>query len=133
MAAHDSVTDHAPPHFHAEYAGERVSLEIRSLAVLEGRIQRRALGMVVEWAADTSRSSRRTGSAPRTGQPLFEISPHSMDRHAASRPRALSARARELDLPIRAGLHAGEVEVSEDDVAGLAVHIGARCQPCVGG
>jgi class 3 adenylate cyclase len=38
----------------------------------------------------------------------------------------LSVRARELDLPIRAGLHAGEVEVSDDDVAGLAVHIGAR-------
>ncbi|MCA1675169.1 MAG: adenylate/guanylate cyclase domain-containing protein [Actinobacteria bacterium] len=40
--------------------------------------------------------------------------------------RELSVRARELDLPIRAGLHAGEVEVSEGDVAGLAVHIGAR-------
>ena len=38
----------------------------------------------------------------------------------------LSVRARELDLPIRAGLHAGEVEISDDDVAGLAVHIGAR-------
>jgi class 3 adenylate cyclase len=40
--------------------------------------------------------------------------------------RELSVRSRELDLPIRAGLHAGEVEVSDDDVAGLAVHIGAR-------
>jgi class 3 adenylate cyclase len=40
--------------------------------------------------------------------------------------RELSVRARELDLPIRAGLHAGEVEVSDGDVAGLAVHIGAR-------
>jgi class 3 adenylate cyclase len=43
--------------------------------------------------------------------------------HAA---QELTVRARELDLPIRAGLHAGEVEVSDDDVAGLAVHIGAR-------
>jgi class 3 adenylate cyclase len=40
--------------------------------------------------------------------------------------RELSVRARALDLPIRAGLHAGEIEVSDDDVAGLAVHIGAR-------
>jgi len=40
--------------------------------------------------------------------------------------RELSVRARALDLPIRAGLHAGEIEVSADDVAGLAVHIGAR-------
>ena len=40
--------------------------------------------------------------------------------------RELSVRARELDLPIRAGLHAGEVEVTDGDVAGLAVHVGAR-------
>jgi class 3 adenylate cyclase len=40
--------------------------------------------------------------------------------------RELSVRARELNLPIRAGLHAGEIELGEGDVAGLAVHIGAR-------
>jgi class 3 adenylate cyclase len=40
--------------------------------------------------------------------------------------RELSVRSGELGLPIRAGLHAGEVEVSDNDVAGLAVHIGAR-------
>jgi class 3 adenylate cyclase len=40
--------------------------------------------------------------------------------------RELTVRSREIDMPIRAGLHAGEIEVSADDVAGLAVHIGAR-------
>ena len=40
--------------------------------------------------------------------------------------RELSVRSRELDLPIRAGLHAGEVELRDGDVTGLAVHIGAR-------
>jgi class 3 adenylate cyclase len=45
---------------------------------------------------------------------------------AVQAARELSTRARELDLPIRAGLHAGEIEISGDDVAGLAVHIGAR-------
>ena len=34
--------------------------------------------------------------------------------------------ARALDLDVRAGLHTGECEVVGDDVAGLAVHIGAR-------
>ena len=34
--------------------------------------------------------------------------------------------ARRLGLPIRAGLHTGELELHGDDVAGLAVHIGAR-------
>jgi class 3 adenylate cyclase len=32
----------------------------------------------------------------------------------------------ELDIEIRAGLHAGEVELRGDDVGGIAVHIGAR-------
>jgi class 3 adenylate cyclase len=31
-----------------------------------------------------------------------------------------------LGMDVRAGLHTGEVEVREDDVAGMAVHIGAR-------
>ena len=31
-----------------------------------------------------------------------------------------------LDLEIRAGLHCGEVELVGDDVAGIAVHTGAR-------
>jgi class 3 adenylate cyclase len=31
-----------------------------------------------------------------------------------------------LGLEIRAGLHTGECELLDDDVAGIAVHIGAR-------
>ena len=34
--------------------------------------------------------------------------------------------AAEIDLPVRAGVHTGEVEVRGDDLAGIAVHIGAR-------
>ena len=33
---------------------------------------------------------------------------------------------KDLGLEIRAGLHIGEVEVLPDDIAGIAVHIGAR-------
>ena len=33
---------------------------------------------------------------------------------------------RELGLEMRAGLHTGEIELQGDDIAGLAVHIGAR-------
>ena len=43
--------DHSPPHFHALYAGEEVEVGIRPIAVLRGSIPRRALGMVLEWAA----------------------------------------------------------------------------------
>ena len=34
--------------------------------------------------------------------------------------------ARRLGIAVRAGLHTGEVELHRDDVAGMAVHIGAR-------
>ena len=67
--------DHAPPHFHAEYGGERVSLEIQSLAVIEGRIQRRALGMVVEWARGHQSELDEDWERARNGLPLLEIRP----------------------------------------------------------
>jgi class 3 adenylate cyclase len=31
-----------------------------------------------------------------------------------------------MGIEVRAGLHTGEIEVRGDDVAGMAVHIGAR-------
>jgi class 3 adenylate cyclase len=33
---------------------------------------------------------------------------------------------RQLGLEVRVGLHAGEVQLMDDDIGGLAVHIGAR-------
>jgi class 3 adenylate cyclase len=38
----------------------------------------------------------------------------------------------ELGLDLRAGLHTGEIELQPDDVAGLAVHIGARISALAG-
>ena len=40
--------------------------------------------------------------------------------------RAIREAVKVLGIEIRAGLHTGEIEVRGDDVAGLAVHIGAR-------
>lgn len=42
--------DHNPPHFHAQYAGMKVAVEIETLRILEGNLPPRALGLVVEWA-----------------------------------------------------------------------------------
>jgi pimeloyl-ACP methyl ester carboxylesterase len=39
---------------------------------------------------------------------------------------ALHERVARLGLALRAGLHTGEVTIADDDVSGLAVHIGAR-------
>ena len=43
--------DHPPPHFHAAYQGEEVQVSIETLAVIKGSIRRRALALVLEWAA----------------------------------------------------------------------------------
>ena len=40
--------------------------------------------------------------------------------------RAISEDMRELDVPIRAGIHTGECEIADSKVAGIAVSIGAR-------
>ena len=44
--------DHAPPHFHALYAEYEISIDIRTLGVVNGTMPRRALALVLEWASE---------------------------------------------------------------------------------
>jgi hypothetical protein len=41
---------HAPPHFHALYAGHEALIDIRALDVIGGSLPRRALNLTIEWA-----------------------------------------------------------------------------------
>ena len=43
--------DHPPPHFHAIYGNEEMQISIDPIVILNGRLPRRALSMVLEWAA----------------------------------------------------------------------------------
>jgi uncharacterized protein DUF4160 len=43
--------EHAPPHFHAEYAGSVAAISIDELEVIAGVLPRRALVLVLDWAA----------------------------------------------------------------------------------
>ncbi len=43
--------DHAPPHFHAEYAEFSAQLSIKDFAIIEGCLPPKALALVVEWAS----------------------------------------------------------------------------------
>jgi len=43
--------DHAPPHFHAYYAGQAALIEIDSGDVVHGSLPDRALRLVREWAS----------------------------------------------------------------------------------
>jgi class 3 adenylate cyclase len=53
-------------------------------------------------------------------------------RHAVECARAAGQAVRSIGLEIRAGVHTGEVELSEGDVQGIAVHIGARISALAG-
>lgn len=53
-------------------------------------------------------------------------------RHAILCARAAAAALGSIGLEIRAGVHTGEVERSDGDVQGLAVHIGARISAMAG-
>jgi hypothetical protein len=43
--------DHPPPHFHAVYQGEEVQVNLVTLEVLRCGLPRRAMALLLEWAA----------------------------------------------------------------------------------
>ena len=42
--------EHAPPHFHVEYAEYHAVINIQTLELMDGKFPRRALGLVLDWA-----------------------------------------------------------------------------------
>lgn len=44
-----NYNDHLPPHFHARYQDQEVTVEIES-GLVQGRMTRRSLRMVLEWS-----------------------------------------------------------------------------------
>jgi hypothetical protein len=51
IAIYMYYTDHAPPHFHAEYGEDEAVYRIDTLELLRGKLPRRAHGLVLEWAS----------------------------------------------------------------------------------
>jgi hypothetical protein len=43
--------DHAPPHFHVQYAEFKAEIVIETLAVRNGDLPPRALALVLDWAS----------------------------------------------------------------------------------
>lgn len=42
--------DHNPAHFHVHYNNFRATIDIEKLAILDGNLPARVLGLVIEWA-----------------------------------------------------------------------------------
>jgi hypothetical protein len=68
-------TDHAPPHFHARYAGQEAVIGIESLAILDGRLPPRVLGLVLEWASLRQAELRGNWDLLRGGEPPRAVPP----------------------------------------------------------
>ncbi len=43
--------EHQPAHFHAQYSGSEVVINIDTLGIIRGHLPPRAMGLVMEWAA----------------------------------------------------------------------------------
>lgn len=67
--------DHAPPHFHAIYAGQQAEFEIATLGVLAGKLPTRAHTLVVEWALAHQAELEANWERARQGLPLEKIEP----------------------------------------------------------
>lgn len=67
--------DHGPPHFHAYYGEHSVIMEIESLRVRAGALPRRAMAMVLEWAAEHREDLRADWRLAEAHRPLRQVKP----------------------------------------------------------
>jgi hypothetical protein len=67
--------DHNPPHFHANYQGRTVEVDIRTLGIVGGGISTRALGLVMEWAAEHQDELAEDWRRASSGEPIVRIAP----------------------------------------------------------
>lgn len=67
--------DHNPPHFHARYGNDNAVIKITDLTVLEGYLQPRALGLVMEWAAIHKDDLLSDWELAKAKKPLFPVEP----------------------------------------------------------
>jgi hypothetical protein len=68
-------SDHAPPHFHAFYAEHEVLIDIQTLGTIRGQLPRRALALVLEWAASHRAELMEDWELCRQNQPPNMIEP----------------------------------------------------------
>ena len=67
--------EHAPPHFHARYGKYKVGININTLEVISGKMPRRALGLILEWASLNREKLLEDWELCQQNQPPKKISP----------------------------------------------------------
>lgn len=67
--------EHLPPHFHALYGEYEVQVGIDPIKILEGKLPRRAVSMVIEWAALHQHELMNNWEGLRKEQSIVKIEP----------------------------------------------------------
>ena len=67
--------DHEPAHFHAVYGEHEALIEVDTMQVYRGSLPRRALALVLEWAALHREALRADWDHARSGEALVPIDP----------------------------------------------------------
>ena len=68
-------SDHNPPHFHAEYAGQKALIDIQEGAVIKGRLPNRQLKFVLAWCEIHKDELMQNWELSKDNKPLNRIDP----------------------------------------------------------
>ena len=69
-----NYNDHTPPHFHARYQEQEVTIEIQT-GIVQGKMSKRALRMLLEWSEKHQDELMRNWELSRERKPLDKIPP----------------------------------------------------------
>lgn len=67
--------EHPPPHFHAHYGDQTIVIDIETLTPRRGRLPRRVLAMVLEWAVEHREELMANWELSQSHAPLNPIEP----------------------------------------------------------
>jgi hypothetical protein len=67
--------DHSPPHFHVYSGDQNAAIAIDTLEVAEGRVSRRTLSLVLEWASEHRAELRTNWALAEAHRQLNPIDP----------------------------------------------------------
>lgn len=70
-----NYNDHVPPHFYAEYNGEKALVDIINVRIIKGYLPKRQLKLVLAWAEIHKDELMQNWELARDHQALYRIAP----------------------------------------------------------
>ena len=67
--------DHAPPHFHAEYAGNKALIDIMNCTVIKSALPKKQLKLVLAWAVLHNDELMQNWKLAKNSEELIPVEP----------------------------------------------------------